>query len=328
MTSRQRVIDSHIHLFANPQLESLAWMTNDNKLYGNHRLDEYQNVINSNYFDPKGCIFIETDVKSGLDEQQWNLPIQEFLFVERIVNNQQLIDEGNADGSNFIKAIIPWAPIPVANELLLEYISKLKSSTQNKSNLNLIKGFRYLLQDKPTGTMISSNFIENLNWLGRNDYIFDLGIDIHTNGLNQLKEFTEVDLKTSNVTYIVNHLCKPSFDYDDLIGFYDLWKSIKANTKNIYYIKLSGAFSELNNDIIESDIDLIINKVLPWVKIFLEIFGEDFIIWGSDWPVSTLKFNNENSWLKWAVISEKICIKLNINTDKVFYKNSIEAYHL
>jgi L-rhamnono-1,4-lactonase len=326
------VLDSHIHLFALPQIDNLAWITKENKLYGQHRLDEYQKYAISDKFIASGIIFVETDVISGLEEAQWELPIEEYLYVERTVNKLQLRDEGVSDGSDFIKAIIPWAPVPLGPEGLLKYFRELKKVTVVEGNLNKIKGVRYLLQDKRKGTMLAPLFIAGLNWLGENNYTFDLGIDIHSNGIEQLEEFVLVDSMTENVTYIVNHLTKPDFELtgDSLEQVSQLWQKINNSNRNSYYIKLSGGFSELSEEIaLSNDMDLIADKVIPWVKMFYDIFGPKRIIWGSDWPVSTLKFTHEmNGWSKWAEVSERVAVRLGLDLKDLFFNNSVEAYNL
>ena len=55
-----------------------------------------------------------------------------------------------------------------------------------------MKGFRYLLQDKPNGTALSDDFIEGLKLLGRKKFVFDLGVDQHKRGRIQLEEAVEM----------------------------------------------------------------------------------------------------------------------------------------
>ncbi len=51
-----------------------------------------------------------------------------------------------------------------------------------------IRGYRYLVQDKPKDTMLQPSFIEGLKLLGRKAYVFDLGVDQHGTGKWQLEE--------------------------------------------------------------------------------------------------------------------------------------------
>ena len=51
-----------------------------------------------------------------------------------------------------------------------------------------IKGFRYLVQDKPRGTMTTDKFGEGMDLLSEEGLMFDLGIDVRQRGLWQVDE--------------------------------------------------------------------------------------------------------------------------------------------
>jgi hypothetical protein len=55
-----------------------------------------------------------------------------------------------------------------------------------------IRGVRYLVQDKVAGTMLGDGFVEGLRWLGREGFVFDLGVDARSGGLGQLREAVEM----------------------------------------------------------------------------------------------------------------------------------------
>jgi len=55
-----------------------------------------------------------------------------------------------------------------------------------------VKGFRYLLQDKPHGTMLEQDFIDSLKLLGRRGFVFEVGVDQHRRGKKQLDEVVEM----------------------------------------------------------------------------------------------------------------------------------------
>lgn len=55
-----------------------------------------------------------------------------------------------------------------------------------------VRGVRYLVQDKPAGTMLQDGFVGSLRWLGRLGLTFDLGVDARSGGLGQLREAVEM----------------------------------------------------------------------------------------------------------------------------------------
>jgi L-rhamnono-1,4-lactonase len=194
-----RILDTHIHLFAKPHLEDLAWMAPDNLLYGNHRLEEYVASVKQ---PVAGVVFVETDRKSS--DTEWSKPIEEFEYVSRVSRGAELPEEGNAqEVGNLLLGIVPWAPVPGGRVALEKYISMLKQSSGSPS-FSKVKGFRYLVQDKPKGTMLQSKFIDGIRYLGEQDFAFDLGIDIHSGGIWQLEEAVELAKNASKTVYIVS----------------------------------------------------------------------------------------------------------------------------
>lgn len=99
--------------------------------------------------------------------------------------------EGHEEGDKKLcLAIIPWAPVPSGVEGLERYIKLVEEEAGEA--WGKVKGFRYLVQDKPRGTMVGAGFIESLKWLGRKGFVFDLGVDQRQGGRWQLEEAVEM----------------------------------------------------------------------------------------------------------------------------------------
>lgn len=190
------LIDAHIHLFPKSELDNLAWCTPLSPLAKQHSLEEYKEAIASSPRPVKGFIFLETDRKNDLesgarDGSGWAGPLMEVSWLRRIALGQPRDGEGHTpDDAALCLAYIPWAPLPsgpAALERYLELAQKEAGDSWGK-----VKGFRYLLQDKPDGTGLTDDFIESLRLLGRKGYVFDLGINQHDRGRIQLEETVEM----------------------------------------------------------------------------------------------------------------------------------------
>lgn len=59
----------------------------------------------------------------------------------------------------------------------------VRERTRTDAVWRKVRGVRYLLQDKPAGTMLKEGFVEGLKWLGREGLVFDLGVDARSGGL-------------------------------------------------------------------------------------------------------------------------------------------------
>jgi L-rhamnono-1,4-lactonase len=210
------VIDSHIHLFPKSELDTLAWNSPTNPLKKQHSLDEYEAATGAPS-SLEGFIFLETDRKNDLekgieDGSGWEMPLMEVDWLKRIALGTPKDGEGHsAEHKKLCLAIIPWAPLPSGPEVLEKYIKEVENHAGE--SFGKVKGFRYLVQDKPKGTMLQDGFIEGLKWMGRKGYVFDLGVNQHDGGKWQLEEAVEMIGKAhegveeaDKVTFILSKL--------------------------------------------------------------------------------------------------------------------------
>jgi len=188
--SPPQIIDSHIHLFPASELDTLTWCSPDHPLRAQHSVDDYL-AATDNAPELRGFVFVETDRKSHLFYSGWKYPFQEVEWIARIANGEPLPGEGHGPGhARLCLGIVPWAPLPCGEDELEYYVQLVKDRAG--ASRDLIKGFRYLLQDELPGTMLRGRFIEGLKWLGRKKYTFDLGVDHRSGGIWQLDEAIEM----------------------------------------------------------------------------------------------------------------------------------------
>jgi len=208
------IIDSHIHLYPASEVESLAWCKPSNPLHGQHSLEEYAAATGS---PPslEGFIFLETDRKHDLelgarDGSGWEFPLMEVDWLKRIALGTPKEGEGHtSDQKKLCLAIIPWAPVPSGADTLERYVAEVEKHAEG--SFGKIRGFRYLVQDKPKGTMLQDGFIDGLKWLGKKGYVFDVGVNQHSGGKWQLEEAVEMIEKAhkgvdeeEKVTFIIS----------------------------------------------------------------------------------------------------------------------------
>ena len=114
--------------------------------------------------------------------------------MRRLVTGEVKEDDGVIDPEEDKKmclALVPWAPMARGPEALERYLA-LAEKEAGEETWKKVKGFRYLLQDKPHGTMLTDEFIASLKLLGRKGYTFDVGVDHHSRGKKQLEETVEM----------------------------------------------------------------------------------------------------------------------------------------
>lgn len=196
LTTSMEIVDSHIHLYPGAEVESLAWCTEGHPLQGQHSVEEYleatKDLRTVSPHKMRGFIFIETDRKSHLEtEAGWDEPLRELDWIRRVVDGRPRSGEGHtSQHAQMCLGVVLWAPLPSGADALQRYMNRVQDRAGNM--LPLVKGFRYLVQDKPPGTMLTGTFIESLRWMGRSGFAFDLGVDARSGGIWQLKEAIEM----------------------------------------------------------------------------------------------------------------------------------------
>jgi L-rhamnono-1,4-lactonase len=351
------VIDSHIHLYPATELDTLAWCDSANPLHAQYSLDEYATATGSPQ-SLEGFIFLETDRKHDLklgieDGSGWEMPLMEVDWLKRIALGTPRVGEGhNAEQKKLCLAIIPWAPLPSGEAVLERYVDEVKKHAEG--SFEKIRGFRYLVQDKPKGVMLQPGFIEGLKWLGKRGYVFDLGVDQHSGGKWQLEEAVEMIEKahegvpeSEKVVFIISrfgnlspqlyhsngfldHLCKPDLSvYNQTDPSFVAWRTamFKLSKCSKTYMKLSGCFSEMPASLKTASVDEIFLALQPYLAVIMATFTPFRIMFGSDWPVCTIGV--DDAWNKWRQVVQKFCSVASLEQAEqimIWSGTAIQAY--
>ncbi|MEX2513631.1 MAG: amidohydrolase family protein [Cyclobacteriaceae bacterium] len=172
-----------------------------------------------------------------------------------------------ADENDFIKGIIGWLDLksPALRERLNLYVPFQK-----------LKGFRHILQDESDPDFIlNAEFQRGLGWLFEAGYVYDLLVFPH-----QLKGAIKTVENFPDAPFVLDHMAKPSIKSGKMGEWKELIKALGEN-KNVY-CKVSGMVTEANWNNWEE------NDFFPYLDVVMEAFGEDRLMYGSDWPVCLL----------------------------------------
>lgn len=186
------VIDSHIHLYPESEIDSISWLEAGHPLDGQHSVEDFRNASKSSP-SASGFVVIENDRKYDLHagEEGWEGPLKEVSWYRRLALGEPKVGEGHAvEDSRLVLGLVPWAPLPNGPAALEKYLARAKQVAGPA--WPKVKGFRYLLQDKAAGTALEQDFIESLKLLGRRGFIFELCIDYHHEGKGQLDDTVEL----------------------------------------------------------------------------------------------------------------------------------------
>ncbi|KAE8138783.1 amidohydrolase family protein [Aspergillus pseudotamarii] len=340
------IVDSHIHLFPESHLPTLAWYGPESPLGSQHSVDEYRLAASSisttadttdlTYL--RGFIFLETDRISSVEGagNGWSHALDEVSLLTRIITGVPVAGEGHRDDDRHLcLGFVPWAPVPGGSAALQNYMGLVRERTKTDDVWKKLRGVRYLFQDKPKGVMLQDGVVEGLKWLGREKLAFDLGVDARQGGFWQLREAVEMMRRVyegvkedEKVVIIINHLCKPNLQLPDASPasvtahpeFLE-WSSLvtaMAQYPNTY-MKLSGGFSELppvSSDAVP-DIASIVERIRPWTDVVFDTFGAERVMFGSDWPVCNVGGGgNRATWSRWKSIVESILEKRQLTDEQ------------
>lgn len=156
-------------------------------------------------------------------------------------------------------------------------------------------------------------------------------------------------------TIHTDHLCKP-----DLTTLHPADPAFISWRTAIYtlskadnvYMKLSGAFSEISDALRGQPANDIFESIMPWLAVVVAAFGPERLMFGSDWPVSTIGVDGggegkggdgskevengdagaqEGAWEKWRKIVDRLCYMSSFSDEEkalVFARTARRAYKL
>lgn len=216
------IIDSHIHLFREIDLPSMNWYTDDVPLHSKaHFLPQFK-AATASAPSLLGYVAVEADVEYSLDDGEagWEGPLKEVAMLKRVALGQPDAEDEKEglveEDAKLCLGIVPWAPLPSGPEKMERYIGLVKETAGEARPK--VKGFRFLLQDKPHGTMVEKDFVESLKLLGRKGLVFEVGVDHHKRGKKQLDELLAmIDMahdgvpEDEKVTFVISTLLRPLF---------------------------------------------------------------------------------------------------------------------
>jgi L-fuconolactonase len=145
-----------------------------------------------------------------------------------------------------------------------------------------VVGVRQNIQGHPPGFALTANFVRGVDEVGRRGLPFDLCITA-----DQLPEATELVRRCPATRFVLDHCGKPAIR-DNAFEPWARGLSELAECANAM-CKVSGLLTEMNS---EQDIEVVLQ---PYLDHVLSCFGVNRLMYGSDWPVVTLRAS-ESVW--------------------------------
>jgi L-fuconolactonase len=178
-----------------------------------------------------------------------------------------------ADKSPFIKGVVGWVDLQSA---------KVEEDLAALSKHKKFVGVRHVVQSETADFMLKPEFMRGLATLHAFDFTYDLLLFP-----KHLPSSVKVVEKLSHQRFVLDHIAKPMIR----AGMMEPWKTDLrelAKHKNVT-CKISGMITEAKlKDWKKEDFR-------PYLDVVFEAFGEDRMMFGSDWPVCLLAGSYEQT---------------------------------
>lgn len=246
--------------------------------------------------------FTPEDLRVELTNNQFNgsLVVQ---ARQSLVETNWLIDL--AQQNQHIKGVVGW--IDLKDDDLEQQLIAYK-------NVNLVKGFRHVLQGEPDPNfMLDPKFVRGLRLLAKHEFKYDLLIYA-----NQLPTAIKMLEQIPELNVVIDHIAKP--DIKGKTGFKAWQQGMEELAQNPNtFCKISGMVTEADwSNWQTSDFE-------PYLETIFNLFGPNRVMYGSDWPVCLVA----GSYGDIKSIVESYCLEYYPEyLDQVFGLNVVNFYQL
>jgi L-fuconolactonase len=205
-----------------------------------------------------------------------------------------------------VLAIVPWAPLEEGEKVRI-FLEQLVAISPK------IKSIRRIVQGEP-----DPEFCLRPGFVRGNQILAEYGLTSEICCyFGQLSANVEMVKQCPETDFILNHIAKPNIRGSE----FEPWASQLAELASLGNVvcKISGATTE-------ADLDTwTIDDVRPYVEHALSVFGEDKVLFGSDWPVVT----QATSYTRWVETVEEITRNhSDSQKGKLWKGNAVRFYRL
>lgn len=279
------IIDSHVHLW-DPTRYRMPWLDNVPAINRPMGLHEYD--VATDGIDVEGLVYLQVEVA----------PPYALLEARDLV--------ALARHEPLIAGIVPWAPLEFGDgaRYFLDELIALGPA---------IKGVRRIVQDEPDPEFcLQPGFIRGNQLLGEMGLVSDICCNYR-----QLAQNVELVRQCPETRFVLDHIAKPNIRGGELEPWASQMRDLAALPNVV--CKISGVVTEADHA------SWTASEIEPYVTHALEVFGEDRVLFGSDWPVATLA----SDYARWVETLDELTQDLSDAAKrKLWSENAKNVYQL
>ncbi len=259
------------------------WLDTVPKLNRNHLIEDYRRACGPVQVAKMVFLQCECDVSQFQQEADW------------------VTEVSRTDPR--IRGIVPWAPLEKGDAAEAD-LARLAANP-------LIKGIRRIIQfEADQEFCLRPDFVRGVQRLARHNLSFDLCIN-HRQFANTLKLVRQCP----DVRFVMDHIAKP----DIKAGLLDPWRDEMkqlASLPNVW-CKLSGLVTEADVEKWQPA------DLRPYIDHVIACFGFDRVMFGGDWPVSTLA----SDYPRWVQVLDAAIAGASPDEQHKLYVRNAEKFY-
>jgi L-fuconolactonase len=277
------IVDTHLHLW-DPRRFRMSWLDGNDLLNRPHLLADY--AEHTAGIDVAAMVYLQVEVETP------------YAFLEA----RWAVDQAAKDSR--IQGVIPWAP--------LEYGERARAFLAALTDLGpLIKGIRRIIQFEPDlDFCLRPDFVRGVQLLPEYGLSFDLCIDHR-----QLANAGELVRRCPDTSFILDHIGKPAISLHQITPWQERIRELAA-LPNVM-CKLSGLVTEADRR------HWTLQDLEPFAGHVLEVFGEDRVAFGGDWPVVL----QAASYRRWLEAAEQLTAHLTPRAQRKFWAENARRFY-
>ena len=211
-----------------------------------------------------------------------------------------------AEGSPSIVGVVAWSPLDTPDEM--------ERTLARFDAIPSVVGIRNLIHERPREWVWRPQVEESLGILAAHR----LPLDVPTADHRALPDVAWMGEKAPQLTLVIDHLGKPPIN--GTAEEKREWRAMLADCAQnpLTVAKVSGLYA------MTGPMDgWTADGVRPFVDDALELFGADRLLYGGDWPISTLAGGYERTW---TAISEMLSGLSDVDKRAVLSGTAMRVY--
>ncbi|WP_226531078.1 amidohydrolase family protein [Microbacterium paraoxydans] len=243
-----RVLDAHLHLW-DPEALTYTWLDGPlARRFGRGELERARIEVAAE----ETAVFVQ----AGTQED-------EFLDEVRWVAGQA--------GELGVVGIVAGVRLDAGTDTTV-HLEELSSEP-------LVVGVRHLLQDEPDGTALSTAFVMGAREVAARGWTFDACVR-----QSQLPDVARLAGAIPELRIVLDHLGKPAVGTASA----PLAPSVEWERDLSELARHPLAFCKISGLPAEADGEWSAEQLIPFLDVAADVFGPERLMWGSDWPVSSI----------------------------------------